>query len=209
MVNYDVPFVPNEPDNLHCLQAAYMSIAKYFDPSFNIPMDEWSKLTGFEKGMGTWANAGLVWFKEHGYDVHHLELFDFEAFTVRPKEYMIEMFGQEAGDWGYKHTNVPAEIERMKKAITADVFVRRNPTMKDMKKFINDGYLVRLTLNANVLNGRKGYVGHAVAVIGYNDGFVTLHDPGLPAIPNRQVTFEKLEAAWGDQGRELDAIRRV
>ena len=66
-----VPFVSNTADDTHCLQSAYMSIAKYFDPNFSIPMDEWSELTGYEEGLGTWANAGLVWFKKHGYDVLH------------------------------------------------------------------------------------------------------------------------------------------
>lgn len=202
-----VPFVPNALDDTHCLQAAYMSIAKYFDPTFSIPMDEWSVLTGYEDGMGTWAHAGLIWFKNNGYDVKHIEMFDFDAFIERPKEYMIELHGQEAGKWGYEHTNVPAEIERMKQLRAADLTEHREPTLEDVKHFLDEGHLVRLTINCQKLDSQEGYVGHAVVVTGYNDAYVTIHDPGLPAVPNRQVAFAELLAAWGDQAKELDAIR--
>lgn len=202
-----VPFIANTSDDTHCLQAAYMSIAKYFDPNFSIPMDEWSGYTGYEEGLGTWANAGLVWFKENGYDVEHYELFDFEEFIRRPKEYMIELHGEEAGNWGIEHTNIPMEVERMKKLLEAGITQKRQPTIKDIKQFIDDGYLVRVTVNCGTLDGTDEYVGHAVVVIGYNDTYIQFHDPGLPPIPNRQVTFEEFEAAWSDQEKELDAIR--
>jgi hypothetical protein len=202
-----VPFVSNTADDTHCLQAAYMSIAQYFNPYFAIPMDEWSVLTGYEEGKGTWANAGLVWFKEHGYEVKHTELFDYDAFMNDPKGYMISLNGKEAGEWGYANTNVPAEIERMKRLLGFDIIEQREPTMNDIKQYINEGYLVRLTINCQKLDNEDGYVGHAVVITGYNDTYITLHDPGLPAIPNRQVTFEQLQAAWDDQAKELDAIR--
>lgn len=202
-----VPFVSNTVDDTHCLQAAYMSIAKYFDKKFAIDMTEWSKLTGYEEGLGTWANAGLVWFSENGYDVKHYELFDFQKFMDHPKEYMIETSGHEAGVWGYEHTNVPAEIERMKRLLAANIVEQREPTMNDIKSFIDEGYLVRATINCRVLDNEDGYVGHAVIITGYNDTYIQFHDPGLPAIPNRQATFAEFEKALSDQAKELDAIR--
>lgn len=203
----NVPFVSNTPDNSHCLQAAYMSIAKNFDQNFQIEMDEWSELTGYEEGLGTWANAGLVWFKEHGYDVVHCELFDFDEFIKHPKEYMIKIDGDEAGLWGFEHTNVAAEIPRMKKLLQAGISEKRRPTMEDVKKFIDDGYLVRATVNAGRFSKGKSYASHAVVVTAYNGTHIQFHDPGLPAIPNREVTLEQFETAWSDQERELDAIR--
>lgn len=204
-----VPFVANTPDDTHCLQAAYMSIALYFDPDFSIPMDEWSVITGYEEGLGTWANAGLVWFKGNGYEVKHYELFDFDAFIDHPKEYMIEVSGEEAGVWGYEHTNVPAEIERMKKLLALDIVEQREPTMDDIKRFIDEGCLVRVTVNCERFDNKEGYIGHAVVITDYSDTYIQFHDPGLPAIPNRQVTFAQFEEAWADQAKELDAIRLV
>ena len=205
-----IPFVANTPDNTHCLQAAYMSIAQYFDPDFAIPMDEWSALTGFEEGKGTWANAGLVWFHKHGYDVKHIALFDFEAFMKHPKKYMIDFNGQEAGQWGYDHTNIPAEIERIKILLTTGIVEHREPTFDDIRRYIDDGYLVRVTVNCQKLDDKDGYEGHAIVVTDYNDTYVVFHDPGLPAIPNRQATYAEFEAAWADptpQVKEFDAIR--
>jgi len=207
MNQINVPFVSNTADDTHCLQAAYMIIAKHFDQTFSIDMGEWSELTGYEEDLGTWANAGLVWFKEHGYDVFHYELFDFEEFIKRPKGYLIEVHGKDAGIWGYNHTNVPVEIERMKKLIASGISERRRPTMDDIKRFIDDGYLVRVTVNCGTLNRDRKYVGHAVVVIDYDETHIHFHDPGLPPIPNRRVTFEEFEAAWSDQEKELDAIR--
>jgi hypothetical protein len=207
-----IPFVSNTPDDTHCLQAAYMSIAKYFDPTFAVSMEEWSVLTGYEEGLGTWANAGIVWFKEHGYDVKHIEQYDFAAFIDHPREYMIEHNGDVAGLWGYEHTNVPAEIERMKKLLETDIVEQREPTFDDVKRYIDDGYLVRISINCQKLDREEGYIGHAVVITGYNDTYVTFHDPGLPAIPNRQATYAELDAAWADpspQIKELDAIKRL
>lgn len=203
----NVPFISNTPDDTHCLQAAYMSIAKHFDPKFHIEMDEWAKITGHEEGLGTWANAGLVWFKEHGYDVVHYEVFDFEEFIKHPKEYMIEVHGEKAGLWGIEHTNVEAEVPRMKKLVEAGITKMKQPTIDDVRHFIDKGYLVRATVNAGKLNKDDYYAGHAVVITAYNDTHIQFHDPGLPAIPNREVTIEQFEEAWSDQERELDAIR--
>jgi len=184
-----------------------MSIAKYFDPSFHIEMDEWAELTGYEEGLGTWANAGLVWFKEHGYEVVHYELFDFRTFIERPKEYMIEVHGEKSGLWGIEHTNIEAEIPRMKKLLEAGITEMKQPTMDDVRSFIDQGYLVRVTVNAGKFSTDDYYAGHAVVVTAYSDTHVQFHDPGLPAVPNREVTIDQFEAAWSDQERELDAIR--
>ncbi len=181
----------------------------YFDPTFSIDMDEWSRLTGYEEGMGTWGNAGLVWFKEHGYDVKQYDTFDYSEFIKRPKEYMIELHGEEAGTWGYEHTNVPAEIERMKKIVELNINERREPSMEDLKRFLDEGYLVRVTINSGRLNNHEDYEGHAIVVTDYTETHIQFHDPGLPAIPNRRVSIEEFELAWSDQAKELDAIRLV
>lgn len=208
MISHTVPFVANTADDTHCLQAAYMSIAKYFDPHFDIPMDKWSELTGYEEGLGTWANAGLVWFNNHGYEVKHIELFDFAEFIKRPREYMIETHGKKAGKWGYEHTNVPSEIKRIKEMLGKDIIKQKEPNLRDIQRGLEEGYLARVTVNSERLNGTDGYIGHAVVITGYDDESLILHDPGLPALPNRRVLMKDFEAAWSDQGKELDLIRR-
>ena len=207
MIIDNVPFISNTPDDTRCLQAAYMSIAKYFDPSFDYPMDDWATITGYEEGLGTWANAGLVWFSEHGYDVKHYETFDFKEFITSPREYMIQIHGQKAGNWGYEHTNVPKEIERMKDLLYANIVENREPSIEDIKIGLNEGYLPRVTINAYALDNEAGYEGHAVVITGYDDDFIILHDPGLPAFANRKIAIDVFLKAWSDQQKELDLIR--
>lgn len=209
---YDVPFVPNTDDDLHCMQAAYMMIAKYFDSKFTISMDRWAALTGFEAGKGTWENASLLWFYEHGYEVKHLSLFDSRAFIAAPEAYLVETAGDEIGTWQIQHTNIPAEVQRVKELLSANVRVMQLPTITDIQRYLQEGYLVRVLINAARLNGKSGYVGHAVVVVGYDEAGFVLHDPGLPPQPNRKVSYDNFEAAWSGgnpSNKEMDAIRKV
>lgn len=173
-------------------------------------MDEWSVLTGFEKDKGTWANAGLLWFQQEGYDVKHITMFDYEAFIDHPEEYLVESNGKDVGGWMIRHTNIDAEVSRVKQLLAAGIIEKRIPTLTDIKQLLNKGYLVRALVNSHKLSGKNGYVGHAVAVIGYDDQHIVFHDPGLPALPHRTVTFAEFEAAWADPSdemKEMDAIR--
>lgn len=208
----DVPFVSNTDDDLHCLQAAYMSIAKYFEPDFSIDMEEWSELTGFEKGKGTWASAALLWFADNGYAVRHISLFDYEKFISSPAEYLIELTGKEVGQWQIAHSNLPLETERAKQLLARKQVEKREPTQQEIKRLLDDGYLARVLVNSFRLNGKEGYFGHAVTIFDYDDDGFILHDPGLPPIPNRKVGFKEFEEAWADpnpESKELDAVKKL
>jgi hypothetical protein len=206
----NVPFVANTSDDLHCLQAAYMSILKYFEPEIEMPWDEWCELTGFEKDKGTWASASLLWFKSQGFDVIHMSLFDYEDFVKNGGNYLLRLTGEEVGNWQIAHTNMPIEIERAKKLLAEGIIQKREPQIEDIKELLTDGYLVRVLVNSNKLNQKPGYFAHAVTIIGFNDNEVIFHDPGLPPIPERHLNWPDFEAAWADpnnESKELDAIR--
>ena len=66
-------------------------------------------------------------------------------------------------------------------------------------------------VNAAVLNGEQGYVGHFVVVTGFTDRELILHDPGLPPQPERVVDFKTFEAAWAypnQEAKDIYAFRR-
>ena len=204
-----VPFIPNS-DDLHCMQAAFMMILKYFKPEFEINWDEWSNLTGFEKDKGTWPIAGLVWFNEHGFEVKHIEDFNFEAFAKDGESYLKNRFPGEGGAWAIEHTNIAAEQARAKKLIKTNINENRNPSISDIKSYLDQGYLVRAHVNSRKLSGREGYFGHEVVVFGYDDSGFTVHDPGPPALRNRKIDFISFENAWidaEDDAAEMDAIK--
>ncbi len=204
------PFVSNTKDDLHCLQAAFMIVLKNFEPDMQISWNKWSDITGFEPDKGTWPLAGLVWFKERGYDVRHIEQFDFKAFAEKGEEYLRERYVGESGEWAIEHTNLPAEQQRAAQFSGFNLFDNRNPTINDIKTFIDKGYLVRVHVNARSLNGKSGYFGHAVIVYNYDKDGVILHDPGLPPIPSRKVAYADFERAWFDPedgSAEMSAIK--
>ncbi len=210
VMTHEVPFIQNTEDDLHCLQAAYMMIVKYYRPDFKVDWNEWSKVTGFEIGKGTWASAGVLWFSNNGFEVKHYEIFDYDMFFETGGEYLIQKNGKEVGQWQIEHSNIQAEQNRAKQMIDKGLLENIEPTIKDIKTYLDEGYLLRASLNSRRLNGKEGYFGHAVTVIGYDDGSFTVHDPGLPPYPNRRILFDDFEAAWADpnnEAKELDAIK--
>lgn len=207
----DVPFYPNTDDNLHCQQAAFMSILKYFRPDYETDWAAWDNITGFEKDKATWSLATLLWFHEHGFEVKHIEGFDFEAFAKDGQRYFEEQYAPEVLTYAISiaHTNFAAEQARANTISKLDIAIDRNPTLEDITQALDQGFLVRATVNSRALNNKEGYFGHAVTVIEYDDIGFTLHDPGLPPIPNRKLSFKDFASAWFDKDRnaEMDAIK--
>lgn len=208
-----VPLISNTPDDMQCLPVSFMMIIRAFDPSFALSIDEWSRIAGYEKGKGTWANASLVWLKGHGYDVKHITGFDYAAFVKGPEEYLLEVAGPEVGRWQIEHTNIPLEVERVQKLLDEQTIIeKRVPTRQDIRDYIDAGYLIRAYVNMGRLNGTHDYVGHAVVLFDYSDDGVYMHDPGLPPVENRFVAWSDFEAAWADptdNAKELDAVKKI
>ena len=187
-----------------------MMIAQYFVPDFKIGPVEWDKITGFEKDKGTYATAGLLWFLNQGFDAKEISLFDCNKFISDGGDYLTELSGKEVGEWQIAHSNIPLEQERMKTLLSSGAYEMREPTIDNIKKFLDDGYLVRALVNSRKLNSKDGYFGHSVVVIGYDEDDFTIHDPDSPPKPNRKVSFPDFEAAWADpnaESKEMDAIK--
>lgn len=209
-MNNTVPFVPNSEDDLHCMQSAYLMIVRFFKPDFSIGWNQWSDITGYEDGNATWASASLLWFKENGFNVKHVSLFDYESFAKEGGRYLMSEFGEEVGAWQVEHSNLPLEQERTNSLLLSGIIERREPTQDDIKNLLNEGYLVRCLVNSAKLNNKEGYVGHAIVVSGYGEAGFTIQDPGLPPLKNRKVAYSDFEKVWADpnkEAKELDAIK--
>lgn len=211
-MEYPVPFFPNEPDDNHCVQAAYRMILKYFLPDQDFSLADLSRLTGKPAKGGTWAAAGHLWLKRHGFEVIYWTLIDWPAFAGRGYDYLVEQFGREVADWQAKHDQLSQEQQRAAAAMDEIPVVRREPQAKDIIAFLDHGYLIKCTINARVLNNRDGYAGHVIIVKGYTAAEVIIHDPGLPPLPDRHVPFELFESAWAypnKTAKELAAIKKL
>lgn len=211
-IDHDVPFISNTPEDKQCLQAAYGMIRQYFEPNLDITWDDWAEITGYLPGKGTWSMAGLMWFKDNGYEVIHIAGFDYGRMAEEGATYLVEAYGDEIAAWKLKYMDLKVEQARALRFKETGIWIKREATLADIHAFLHDGYLIKCLVNLNVLNDKPGYVGHAVVVKGYTDKEIIIHDPGLPAVPNRHVPIEKFLRAWETEGpnsEKLDAIRKI
>jgi hypothetical protein len=211
MVDYDVPFYGNTEDNMHCGQATLLSIRAYFEPEARVTWPELDAAVGNPKSTGTWRMAGMMWMKRLGYEVCNVELLDYAAFSQRGLDYVAEYFGQEVAAWEAANFDIPAEQKRARQFALEIPTIKRAPTIEDIRSYLSKGYLVQLTVNANKLHGKQGFVGHAVTVKGCREGGLLLHDPGLPPAPNMFVPDDLFCDVWNNgrvNARTLTAYKR-
>lgn len=210
-IDYNVPFYSNTSDDTHCFQAAIKMVLKFFWPEKEFSWEELEKITAKAPGLWTWPMAGMIWFKNNGFDIRNIEVFNYDEFIKKGGQYLIERYGKEVGEAQIKHSDINQEIkyaEEFKNKIHTEEHI---PTIEDIKQLLKKGYLVGCNVNAIALNKEIGYAGHFVVVKGYRDGELILHDPGLPTHENRVVDFSTFEKAWAypnESAKNIIALKR-
>ncbi|OGK23865.1 hypothetical protein A2954_07185 [Candidatus Roizmanbacteria bacterium RIFCSPLOWO2_01_FULL_37_12] len=155
------------------------------------------KLTGKKKDLWTWPMQSLMNMKKKGFDVLHLTLFDYKKFAEFGVIYLKKWVKDEDvvkvqvknSDIGYERKNA---LLYSKSKIQKKVL----PTLDDIKKLLNKGCLIICNVNSFILNQKNGFAGHFVVVFGYDDKNLFLHDPGLPPLKNRKVSYDLFTKAW-------------
>jgi hypothetical protein len=181
-------------------------------PKKRFTMQDLIELSDVGKGEATWPSRLLIELDKMGLEIHMIEGFDGNDFVHRGEKYLYEAFGTETADWQVTHSNIEKEQQDYKELLTkSDVIVKNAiPTMDDVKRYLNDGYMVRCTVNSRKLAAEDGYVGHSVLVLSVSDNEVILHNPGLPPVPYQHVSLDIFESAWADpneQAKEMIAVR--
>jgi hypothetical protein len=209
-IHYPVPFYGNTPDGIHCFEASLQSVLKYFLPDRNFSMAEIEQITGKTEGLWTWPQPSLLWLHHHGFEVIQIEIFDYQRFINEGEQYLIEEYGERAGQEQISHSDITKE-RQICKAFLEEIEVTKSlPDIDDLKAYLDKGYLLICSINSRALNEREGYVGHAVVVIGYTEQSLFLHDPGLPPQENREVPFALFEKAWAyptERVKNITAIK--
>lgn len=210
-MDYNVPFFPNSLDGSHCVQASYEMILSYFEPEKDYDFDELDALTGkYPRDGSTWAALGHIWLAGKGYDVRYWTLIDWHRFVTEGYNYLLERFGKEVADWQLKHGDIELERQRAQEALLKVPPIKKEPHMQTIIDFLDDGYLLKCSVNSNKLNDKEGYSGHLVVVKGYTEESLVIHDPGPEPLENRHVPFREFEAAWAypnSSAKELAAIK--
>ncbi len=208
----EVPFFPNV--NNRCGVATNQMILGYFEPDFHPSQAEMDDFTGQVEGMGAWSITTMLSFAKRGYDLVWIEDFDFHKFSNDALGYLREIFkDEEKIEYQLTHSDIPAEQARAQSYLNQGLpFENRTGTIKDIKRLLDEGYLVRLEVNGMPLAGKDGYCGHMVLAISYNDDNIIIHNPDgiYGSLPNQIVPNDLLLRSWREFGGSfaLQAVRK-
>lgn len=191
-----IPFFSNTEDNTHCFQAAIQIVLKYFLPQEEYSIEELDRITAKVKDLWTWPMAGILNLRKKGFDVVILDAFNYEKFSKEGTKYLYDLFGSEVAGEQIKHSDINQEIEFTKQMLKEDIRYIKEPSLDEISKLLNQGYLVICNVNANSLNNEEGYEGHFVVVYNVDSDFVYFQDPGLPPRENRKETKKDFEESW-------------
>lgn len=186
-------------------------ILKYFLPDRDFSWEELEKMSAKVPGKATWPAQMLLNLETMNFDVTIIESFDAKKFIKEGAEYLREEFGADVAEWQVSHSDIPQEQHLYQKMLDSGVHYEfRPPTLADIKHYLTEGYLVKVSLNSKHLNHKPGYVGHSVVVYDIDDEHIVFHDPGLPAQEARVETLEHFESAWAspnEKAKELIAVK--
>jgi hypothetical protein len=147
------------------------------------------------------------WLKlaDIGFEIKVIQDFNLTAFGEDPIAYLKSILKDPEV---LAHQLVNAENLK-KEAIRAKEYMRQNlpyenrrGTAEDIKTFLDDGWLVRLEVDAMTLAGQPGYEGHSVVAIGYTDDEIILHNPDgrHGNRPEQHVAWPDFMEAWRKMG---------
>lgn len=210
MVEYEVPFYSNTPDNTHCFQATLKMVLKYFLPREDYSWEELDTLTNKAKDLWTWPMAGMLGMKEKKFDVIDIEVFNYLRFVEEGTKYLVEFIGQEAAREQEEHSDIRQAQIDSEKFIQKIVPRLELPEQQTIMDYLDRRYLPVCLVNSYALSGKDGYAGHFVLIKGYKDNSFILHDPGLPPQENRTVDLATFNAAWAfpdDNAKNLMAFK--
>lgn len=204
MKTLPVPFVGNaENPSDKCVPAVLAMVLAYFMPERSFTMTEAENLCGYVQGKGTWKSQLLLSLHELGFSTVWIEEFDHHKFVANPEAYLATILDEESLDWQINNSDLPKEADLMSQYLDSELpLENRQGNRQDIKKFLDEGWLVMLEVNENTIAGIPGYLGHVVLVIGYDDENVTIHNPdgNNGNKPNQVISWDLLEKAWKEFG---------
>lgn len=209
MINYSIPFYPNTSDDTHCFQAGIKMIYEYFKPDDVRSFGEWDKISEKVENMWTWPMAALIWMSTD-FDIIVVETFDYERFANEGGHYLEEFFGKGVAKKQIEMSDISQEQIFAREFPTKINLEKRTPTIEDITRFLDQGYLVACAVNVRIFSNREGYAGHFVVVKGYADDNLILNDPGLPEHENWSISKDLFLKAWAypnDEALNLTAFQ--
>jgi len=203
------PFYANTPDRTHCLQAGFRIMLKHFLPSQDFSWAKLDKMTHKVHGKGTWWFPMAAELQKLGLKTRIIEYFDYQRFLKEGDDYLYGILEPEVVEYFLKSSNLTEVKDYIPEFLAKNPPETRPATLKDLDKFLAEGWLAALDVNSRVLNGRSGYSGHVVVVYAKAGSNYMLHDPGLPPKRALKISRAKLLKAWQYTGKKNTAIFAV
>jgi len=183
-------------------------VLKHLLPERDFTWEQLDELTQSKPGMGTVAAAALMGATTFGLEAVLISSFDSRRMAKEGYEYLYENFGKEYVEWQKKHGDIDRDQRINRELLDSDVhYEHREATVDELRSLLGQGYDIFCGINANRLNGKKGYSGHSVLVYEIDGKVVKMHDPGLPPCPDRIVTIRQFAEAWQENSTGLRALR--
>lgn len=201
-LRFDYTFVPNDADDLHCLQAVVRMLWQgLFGDELSARNAD--RVTNFKSGLQTWPFAAMLALADRGTFVSNVEDFDVKQFVADPTAELRRQCrgNEEVVQHILKVSDTQAEIEMARRCLEHPSirFDQRVPNFDDLARTAcSQATGVICNINYRAMVGEPGYNGHFILVdsIGDDDD-VRIQDPGLPPLADHVVDKETFVRAWG------------
>jgi hypothetical protein len=196
MIIQDVPFYENTPDNTHCYQASLRMVLEYFEPKSRWTWEKLEEFTNKKPNMWTWPMVGLMNMQKRGYEVMAIDTFNYEQFVKEGIKYIERVYGPEIAKVQDEHADINQGIIESKEFIKTNIHKLRPATIEDVESYINLGHLIIADVNLKKMNNQPGIDNHMLLIYGVEEGFIYMHDPGLPPNKARKESIDNFMKAW-------------
>ena len=198
------PFVQNSDDDLHCVNAVFRMVAQQFLGK-DFSWEEIDALTKAQQGKATWTFIGETAFARMGLQVKNIEPLDYEKLYTQGVAYLKETFGPEVADYYINKSNIASVLEYIPEFLKYVEHETRCASMQEICTYVKAGKLVGTEVNSSILNSEPGFDLHFVLLYDADEEHVLLHDPGLPPLKERRVSFNDFERCFNydGAGREI------
>lgn len=183
------PFIPNSPDDMHCVNAVFRMLFLHFRTT-RYSWRDIDRITRAVHGKGTWTVGGDIALAQAGVSVRNIEPVDYEILYRKGPVYLREVFGNETADYYLTRSNITSVLPIIPEFLKTVVHETRESDVTEILGLLSEGKLIGATVHASILNGTGAFSLHYVLLYGYDGSFIHMHDPGLPPVPGRLVTPE-------------------
>lgn len=192
-------FVPNTPDDLHCVPAVFRMLNKYYFDE-DLTWGEIDRIMKVVPGKGTWTFPGLTYFAKKGLRIVHVEPVDYEALYREGPVYLKKVLGEKSVDYHINKSNLPSVIKDIPEYISLVHGINRKSSIEEIIKYLKDEYLIGMEVDSRALNNKQGFSLHYVLIYDFDGKYFILHDPGLPPLEARKVSIEEFSKAFDYEG---------